>query len=172
MPRTLRFYPDPILAKKAAAIPEITEDIRALAQEMLEIMYANDGIGLAAPQVGESVRLVTMDLSGPKKRENPRVLINPVLSGHQGEVDSEEGCLSVRGFRSTVPRAERVHLSATDMDGNPIEEDADGLLAICLQHEIDHLDGVLFIDRISRLKRALYEKRLHKWRKQHPTPTE
>lgn len=167
MARTIRTYPDPVLAKPARPVTEVTEDIRQLAAEMLELMYQHDGIGLAAPQVGEGVRLVTLDLSGPKKREAPRVLVNPVLSGHQGQVDSEEGCLSVRGYRTTVPRAERVHLSATDLEGNPVEEDCDGLLAICLQHEVDHLDGVLFIDRISRLKRALYDKRVQKWLKQH-----
>ncbi|HCF06135.1 MAG TPA: peptide deformylase [Desulfomicrobiaceae bacterium] len=173
MARTIRTYPDPVLAQKATPIAEVTEEIRQLAHEMLELMYQNDGIGLAAPQVGESVRLVTMDLSGPKERTAPRVFVNPVLSGHAGEVDSEEGCLSVIGYRTTVPRAERVHLSATDLDGNPIEEDADGLFAICLQHEIDHLDGILFIDRISRLKRTLYEKRLQKWLKQKErTPSE
>lgn len=173
MARTIRTYPDPVLAQKATPIAKVTEDIRQLAQEMLELMYHNDGIGLAAPQVGEGVRLVTMDLSGPKERKAPRVFVNPVLSGHEGIVDSEEGCLSVVGYRTTVSRAERVHLSATDLDGNPIEEDADGLFAICLQHEIDHLDGILFIDRISRLKRTLYEKRLRKWLKQKErTPSE
>ncbi len=173
MARTIRTYPDPVLAQKAQPISEVTDTIRQLAAEMLELMYAHDGIGLAAPQVGEAVRLVTLDLSGPKKREAPRVLVNPVLSGHEGQVESEEGCLSVRGYRTTVPRAERVHLSATDLEGNAIEEDCDGLLAICLQHEIDHLDGILFIDRISRLKRALYDKRVHKWIKQQQrTPSE
>ncbi len=166
MPRTIVTYPNPVLAKKAAPIVEITDEIRALAAEMIEIMYADKGIGLAAPQVAESIRLITVDLSGPEKREDPRVFVNPVLSNLEGEVESEEGCLSVVGYRSTVIRAERLHLSAQDLDGNVVEMDADDLMAICLQHEVDHLNGVLFIDKISKLKRTLYERKLKKWLKE------
>lgn len=166
MPRTIVTYPNPVLAKKAAPITEITDEIRALADEMIELMYADKGIGLAAPQVAESIRLITVDLSGPEKREEPRVFVNPVLSNLEGEVESEEGCLSVVGYRSTVIRAERLHLSAHDLDGNQIEMDADDLMAICLQHEVDHLNGVLFIDKISKLKRTLYERKLKKWLKE------
>ena len=166
MPRTIVTYPNPVLAKKAAPVAEITDEIRALAAEMIQLMYADKGIGLAAPQVAESIRLITVDLSGPEKREDPRVFVNPVLSNLEGEVESEEGCLSVVGYRSTVTRAERLHLSATDLDGNPVEMDADDLMAICLQHEVDHLDGVLFIDKISKLKRTLYERKLKKWLKE------
>ncbi|NLY40080.1 MAG: peptide deformylase [Desulfovibrionales bacterium] len=166
MERTIVTYPHPVLAQKAKPVTEITEDIRALAAEMAELMYANKGIGLAAPQVAESLRLITVDLSGPEKREALQVFVNPVLSCPEGEVESEEGCLSVRGYRTTVRRAERVHLSAQDLDGKPIELDADDLLAICLQHELDHLDGVLFIDRISKLKRSLYERKVKKWLRQ------
>jgi peptide deformylase len=166
MPRKVITYPNPVLAQKSEPVAEITDEIRDLASEMLEIMYANNGIGLAAPQVAESIRLVTMDLSGPELREDPRIFVNPVLSDLQGEVESEEGCLSVVGYRSNVQRAERLHLSALDLDGNPVEMDADGLMAICLQHEVDHLDGVLFIDKISKLKRTLYERKLKKWLKE------
>lgn len=166
MARSIITYPHPVLAQKAKPVHEITPDIRALAAEMAELMYVNKGIGLAAPQVAESLRLITVDLSGPEKREALQVFVNPVLSNFQGEVESEEGCLSVRGYRTTVPRAERVHLSAQDLDGNAVELDADDLLAICLQHEIDHLEGVLFIDRISKLKRSLYERKVRKWLKQ------
>lgn len=165
MPRTIVTYPDPVLAKTAAPVTEVTDEVRALAAEMAEIMYENKGIGLAAPQVGESVRLITVDLSGPDKREDLRVFVNPVLSNLEGEVESEEGCLSVRGYRTTVARAETLHLSAQDLDGNPVELDADDLMAICLQHEVDHLNGVLFIDKISKLKRTLYERKLKKWLK-------
>ncbi len=165
MPRTIVTYPDPVLAKTAAPVTEVTDEVRALAAEMAEIMYENKGIGLAAPQVGESVRLITVDLSGPDKREDLRVCVNPVLSNLEGEVESEEGCLSVRGYRTTVARAETLHLSAQDLDGNPVELDADDLMAICLQHEVDHLNGVLFIDKISKLKRTLYERKLKKWLK-------
>ena len=166
MSRSIITYPHPVLAKKAAPVTEITDEIRALAAEMLEIMYKDKGIGLAAPQVAESIRLITVDLSGPDKREDPYVFVNPVLSNFEGTVESEEGCLSVVGYRTTVKRAERLHLSATDLDGNPVEMDADDLMAICLQHEVDHLDGVLFIDKISKLKRTLYERKLKKWLKE------
>jgi len=166
MLRKVRTYPDPVLAAKAAPVTEITDEIRTLAADMIETMYADKGIGLAAPQVGESIRLITVDLSGPDKREDPHVFVNPVLSNLEGEVDSEEGCLSVVGYRTTVTRAERLHLSATDLDGNPVEMDADDLMAICLQHEVDHLNGVLFIDKISKLKRTLYERKLKKWLKE------
>ena len=166
MARKIVTYPDPVLARISAPVTDITDSVRDLAAEMTEIMYENKGIGLAAPQVGENVRLITVDLSGPDKREDLKVFVNPVLSRPEGEVDSEEGCLSVRGYRSTVTRAEKVHLSAMDLDGNPVELDADDLMAICLQHEVDHLNGVLFIDRISKLKRTLYERKLKKWLKQ------
>lgn len=166
MARKIVTYPDPVLARISAPVTDITDSVRDLAAEMTEIMYENKGIGLAAPQVGENVRLITVDLSGPDKREDLKVFVNPVLSKLEGEVDSEEGCLSVRGYRSTVTRAEKVHLSAMDLDGNPVELDADDLMAICLQHEVDHLNGVLFIDRISKLKRTLYERKLKKWLKQ------
>lgn len=166
MLRKVHTYPDPVLAAKAAPVTEITDEIRALAADMIETMYADKGIGLAAPQIGESIRLITVDLSGPDKREDPHVFVNPVLSNLEGEVESEEGCLSVVGYRTTVTRAERLHLSATDLDGNPVEMDADDLMAICLQHEVDHLNGVLFIDKISKLKRTLYERKLKKWLKE------
>ena len=166
MSRTIVTYPHPVLAQKAESVVEITDEIRNLAAEMIEIMYADKGIGLAAPQVAESIRLITVDLSGPEKREDPRVFINPVLSNLEGEVESEEGCLSVVGYRSTVVRAERLRLTALDLDGNTVEMYADDLMAICLQHEVDHLEGVLFIDKISKLKRTLYERKLKKWQKQ------
>jgi len=166
MSRKIVTYPHPVLAKKAAPVTEITDEIRELAAEMASLMYQDKGIGLAAPQVAESIRLITVDLSGPEKREDLRVFINPVISNLDGEVVSEEGCLSVPGYRSNVTRAERLHLSALDLDGNPVEMDADDLMSICLQHEIDHLDGVLFIDKISKLKRTLYERKLKKWLKE------
>ena len=148
MPRTIVTYPNPVLAKKAAPVAEITDEIRALAAEMIELMYKDKGIGLAAPQVAESIRLITVDLSGPDKREDPRVFVNPVLSNLEGEVESEEGCLSVRGYRTTVARAETLHLSAQDLDGNPLELEAEGFLARIFQHECDHLDGTVFPDRL------------------------
>ena len=162
MIRPVLQYPDPRLGRKAETVAAVTPELRELASDMAETMYARDGIGLAAPQVGESIRLVVMDVSGPEKREDLRVLVNPILTLSGREVDSEEGCLSVADYRSSVCRKELVHVEAKDLDGNPLSFDADGLLAICLQHECDHLEGTLFIDRISRLKRTMLDKRLQK----------
>jgi peptide deformylase len=158
-------YPDPRLAEKAAEIPEITDEIREKATAMVETMYASEGIGLAAPQVGECCRLVVVDITGPEMREGLMVLVNPVITGAEGEIDSEEGCLSVTDYRERVTRHEKVTVEALDLDGDHVTIEADGLLAICLQHEIDHLEGTLFIDRISRLKRSRYDTKLSKWQK-------
>jgi len=164
MIREVLTYPDPLLKQKAEPVGEITPELRILATDMTDTMYENNGIGLAAPQIGEMIRMITVDISGPEDREDLRVLINPELEmlGDE-EVESEEGCLSVEDYRAPVTRAERVMVRATDLDGNPLEFEADGLLAVCLQHECDHLDGKLFIDRISRLKRSLYDAKVKKW---------
>jgi peptide deformylase len=167
MKRQLTYYPDPVLARRAEEIGEITPELRALADDMAETMYANEGIGLAAPQVGEGVRLVVIDISGPQIRDDLRVLVNPVITARSQEtVESEEGCLSVRNYRASVERAAQVTVQARGLDGQDLTIEADDLLAICLQHEIDHLDGTLFIDHISRLKRSLYDKKVRKWAKQ------
>ena len=162
MIRPVLQYPDPRLGRKAAAVAAVTPELRELVSDMVETMYARDGIGLAAPQVGESIRLVVMDVSGPDKREDLRVLVNPVLTLTGPDVDSEEGCLSVPDYRSTVCRKELVHVEATDLEGAQLSFNADGLLAICLQHECDHLEGTLFIDRISRLKRTMLDRKIQK----------
>ena len=154
-------YPNPLLGKPSLPITEVTDEIRKLAEEMTEAMYKSDGIGIAAPQVGRLIRLVIIDVTGPEKREGKMVLVNPVWTPlpDAGYVESEEGCLSVPDYRSKVRRTARVHVEATDLDGNPVSFDADDILAICVQHEIDHLDGKLFIDRISRLKRHPVQKK-------------
>ena len=124
---------------------------------MTEAMYKSDGIGIAAPQVGRLIRLVIIDVTGPEKREGKMVLVNPVWTPlpDAGYVESEEGCLSVPDYRSKVRRTAPGPPSKPPIsDGNPVSFDADDILAICVQHEIDHLDGKLFIDRISRLKRS------------------
>ena len=164
MIREVLTYPDPLLKQKAEPIGEITPELRTLATDMADTMYENNGIGLAAPQIGEMIRMITVDISGPEDREDLRVLINPELKmlGDE-EVESEEGCLSVEDYRAPVTRSERVMVRATDLEGKPLEFEADGLLAVCLQHECDHLDGKLFIDRISRLKRSLYDAKVKKW---------
>ena len=163
MARKLITYPDEILSRKAAPVECIDDSLHQLVKDMTRIMYENRGIGLAAPQVGEAVRLITVDISGPDKKEDLMVLINPEIVHSEGQCDSQEGCLSVVGYKSVVKRAEKVQVRAQDLKGREVLLEADDILATCIQHEIDHLDGVLFIDRISRLKRKLYDKRLSRW---------
>ena len=165
MPLTILTYPDPRLKEKAKEIGEITPELKQLARDMAETMYAGEGIGLAATQVGECCRLVVIDLTGPEKREGLMVLVNPRIVASEGETETEEGCLSVRSFRSKVKRAAKVTVQAKDLEGRDVTLEADDLLAVCLQHELDHLDGALFIDRISRLKRVFYDKKVEKWEK-------
>ena len=155
-------YPDPLLHKVSAPVAEITPEIAELAQNMVETMYAEKGIGLAAPQVGQLVRLIVVDIDYPEGEPEPRVLINPELTPLGGVISCEEGCLSVPDFRAEVDRAERIHVRALNLEGETVEFEAEDIFAICLQHEVDHLDGKLFIDRISRLKRALYTSSLRK----------
>jgi peptide deformylase len=158
-------YPDPRLSRASEQIGGITQDIRALAADMLETMYALRGIGLAAPQVGHALRLLVMDPARDGLAPTPRVFINPTLE-QCGEiiVSEQEGCLSVPlNYRADIPRSNRVFLTAADLDGNGIAEEFSGFPAIVLQHEIDHLNGVLFIDHMSRLRRTLYDSRVKKW---------
>lgn len=163
MKREVLQYPDPTLRKKAVPVTEITDEIRKLADDMIETMYADDGIGLAAPQVGESIRMVVIDLSGPSRRDGATVYINPELEMVGDElVESEEGCLSVPDLRSNVKRQAVVRVKALDLEGKEFTEDAEDIAAICLQHECDHLDGVLFVDHISRLKRNIYDTKIKK----------
>lgn len=160
-------YPDPRLKERCAPVDAITEEIRQLAADMTETMYAAPGVGLAAPQVGRSLRLLVMDPGVQEGERRPRVLVNPVLEP-LGEVivSEQEGCLSVPlNYRADVPRWSRVRLRATDLDGTPIDEELDGFAAVVVQHEVDHLDGTLFIDRMSRLRRTLYDGKVKKWLK-------
>ena len=161
-------YPDPLLARKCEPVAEVTDEIRDLVKGMIPLMYEADGIGLAAPQVGRLIRLVVIDISGPESRSDLRVFVNPKLTPipSEGKVTYEEGCLSVPGYRANVKRFAKVHVDAQDLEGNVLDYDADGLLAICLQHECDHLDGKLFIDRISSLKRGMYEMKRKKGTRQ------
>ncbi|MBW1730040.1 MAG: peptide deformylase [Deltaproteobacteria bacterium] len=156
-------YPDPVLRAKAKPITDINGDIKALTDNMLHTMYGAPGIGLAANQVGSLDRVIVFDLK-PKDKGNrePYILINPEIVEREGEVKSEEACLSVIDYSAEVRRSAEVLVRGVDINGKPVEIEADDLLAICLQHEIDHLNGVLFIDHISSLKRALYKKRLKK----------
>ena len=151
-------FPNPRLKRKSDPITEVTDALRELAADMAEVMYDEPGIGLAAPQVGEAVRLIVIDTEWTQEdaERNPVILVNPVLSEHEGKLTWTEGCLSVPEFEAEVERAERVRMTALDLDGNEVSIEASGLRAVCFQHEVDHLNGVLFIDHISRLKRNLY----------------
>ncbi|MDP6979447.1 MAG: peptide deformylase [Myxococcota bacterium] len=157
-------FPDPRLKRMSRKIDDVTDEIRELAANMCEVMYDEPGIGLAAPQVGVDVRLIVVDTEWGEDGadKNPIVMVNPEISEPEGKIVWEEGCLSVPDFTADVTRAERIVIRGTDLDGNAMEIRAEGLQAVCFQHEIDHLDGILFIDRISRLKRNLYVKRRKK----------
>jgi len=157
-------FPDPRLKQVSEPITEITDELRELARDMCEVMYDEPGIGLAAPQVGAPVRMFVIDTEWGEEGgvRNPTVMINPEFMHRDGKIVWEEGCLSVPDYVSDVERASNVTIKAMDLDGKEIVEEAEGLRAVCLQHEHDHLDGVLFIDRISRLKRSLYVKKRKK----------
>ena len=159
---TIYRYPDPVLRARAQPIENIDGKLQELIDSMTETMYKAPGIGLAAPQVGESIRLVVYDVTPAEDGDKINVIINPEIVSAEGSIVYEEACLSVYDFSAEVERSARVYVKALDRDGNPIEIEAEGLHAVCLQHEIDHLNGVLFIDHISTIKRSLYKKRLKK----------
>jgi peptide deformylase len=158
-------YPEKSLSMTSAKVDIIDDEIRQLIQDMGETMFHESGIGLAAPQVGVNRRILVYDARVENPNDDgsePRIaaLINPEIIQASGtQVSENEGCLSVVDFRADVKRYEQVTVKALDMDGNPVEFEAHGLMAVIMQHEIDHLDGILFIDRISTLKRAMYRKK-------------
>ncbi len=161
--REILKFPDPRLKQVSKPVEKITDEIRALAADMLQIMYDEPGIGLAAPQIGEFIRLAVVDTDWTDEDKegtrNPLVLVNPEITEREGEITWEEGCLSVPDFLANVKRSARVQVRCLDLDGKEVVHDVEELQAVCFQHEIDHLDGVLFIDRISRLKRSMYVKK-------------
>lgn len=160
-------YPDPRLARKSEEVTEVTDEIKALVENMLETMYEAEGVGLAAPQVGRNLRLIVMDPFHHDGERKPRAFLNPVLE-YSGEIitSENEGCLSVPlNYRADVPRYSTVRLMARDLAGNEVDEILEGFPAIVVQHETDHLDGTLFIDKISHLRRNMYDGRIKKWRK-------
>jgi len=162
--REVLLFPDPRLKRKSEPVVEITDTLRGLARDMIEVMYDEPGIGLAAPQVGEALRLVVMDTEWTDEagEKNPIVMVNPEILEREGHVTWTEGCLSVPDYQAEVERSARVKVRYSDLSGNVLEEAAEDLRAVCFQHELDHLDGVLFIDRISHLKRSLYVKKRKK----------
>ncbi|MGH8586976.1 MAG: peptide deformylase [Gammaproteobacteria bacterium] len=158
------YHPDPRLRIKAAPVPVVDDEVRSLAADMMETMYAAPGIGLAATQVNVHRHLLVVDVS--ETHDQPLCLINPTLLQKEGVERMEEGCLSVPGVFEEVERAERIRVRFQDLEGHTREQDADGLLAVCIQHEMDHLEGKLFLDYLSPLKRSRITKKLTKAQKQ------
>ena len=155
----VRKYGDPVLRRRAAEIAEVTPELRRTIADMIETMYDEVGIGLAAPQVGIPLRLMVV---GHEEGREPRALINPVIVDRGGTVTAEEGCLSLPGIFAQVTRSEWVEVEATDVDGRPVKMRGRGLLARVFQHEVDHLDGVLFIDRLDPVTRDRIKRRIKK----------
>ena len=159
-------FPDPRLRKTAVPVPAVDDDLHRLIDDMFETMYAAPGIGLAATQVDVHKRLLVADISTEKN--DPHVLINPEILAKDGVTVTEEGCLSVPGYYDEVERAGHIRVRYLDRDGNIAEKEADGLMAVCIQHEIDHLNGKLFVDYLSEAKRQRIRKKLMKDRRQQP----
>lgn len=162
MIRPILTFPNPLLKQKAAPVAAITDEIRELARDLAETMYDAPGVGLAAPQVGVLQRLIVIDVAAKDEPQQLIVAINPVIVQGEGEVCDEEGCLSVPDFSANVQRYASVVVKGLSLDGQERIWQADGLLAIAFQHEIDHLEGTLFVDRLSPLKRELFIKKSKK----------
>ena len=171
--RNIILHPDPRLKKKCKTVEDISPGIGKLAEDMLETMYAAPGIGLAAPQVGVDARLLVMDCAAREDEDNvtdekdPKVLINPEITWTSEETNVyEEGCLSIPEIYADVTRPKMVRVSYTGLDGRAVEEEFDGLWATCVQHEMDHLDGKLFIDYLSAVKRTMITNKMKKLKKE------
>lgn len=174
-------YPAPILKKKALPVTTFDESLKKLCKDMLFTMYRAPGIGLAAPQIGQSIRLFVMDIDYDREEVtkadnttdfeysnfNPLILINPIIENKQGEILYEEGCLSVPGVYEEVKRAESILVKYQDLNGEHLEFEADGLLSVCIQHENDHLDGYVFLERLSALKKSFLMKKYLKQQKKN-----
>jgi len=158
-------FPDPRLRTRATPVAVVTDEIRRLIDDMFETMYDAPGIGLAASQVNVHKRIIVVDVSA--ERDAPHVFVNPEITLLDGRIETEEGCLSVPGFYEPVVRAERIQVRALNRDGRPFELNADGMLAVCIQHECDHLEGKLFVDYLSTLKRQRIRKKLEKQQRVH-----
>ena len=156
----IRLFGDPVLREKCAPVEHIDDEIRQLIEDLQETMYDADGLGLAAPQVGVPIRMFVYDVREPELQAG--VLINPEIVEADGSIREEEGCLSLPGLTEIVERNESILVRGLDMEGEPVELRLEGLLSRCVQHENDHLDGILFLDRVSPLKRKLL---LQKWQK-------
>lgn len=159
----IKKYPDKILKQKTADVTDLNSDTQYLIDNMIETMYSVRGLGLAANQVGVSRRLCVIDCSSKEDKGQIIVLANPLIIEREGTIESEEGCLSIPGYISSIKRSEKVFVKGLDREGKQIEVEATGLLARVLQHEIDHLDGLLFIDRMSPIKREFFKRRYKKY---------
>ena len=166
---TILEYPDPRLRTRAKPVATVDDRIRTLIEDMFETMYAAPGVGLAATQVNVHERVLVLDVS--QDRNQPMAFVNPEIVEREGVAEGEEGCLSVPGVFDLVDRAARITVRALDRDGNAFELAADGLLAVCIQHEMDHLEGKLFVDYLSELKRTRIRKRLEKDRRDRGSDT-
>ena len=163
--RTIRTYPDPVLRNKTGRVEKIDGSLDRLIEDMIETMHAAPGVGLAANQVGVPLQLAVIDLSGRENVEQRHplfVIINPEILLSVGSIVEEEGCLSIPDYSEKVKRAAKVKVRAQDRTGKPFEIEAEGLLAKALQHEIDHLNGLLFVDRLSPLKKNIFKRRFKK----------
>jgi len=173
---TIVTYPDPILSQVAKPVTDFNQDLKHLVRDMLYTMYQAPGIGLAAPQVGQSIRMFVLDVDFDREEVtnssghtefrlsafNPKVFINPVITGTSGTIVYEEGCLSVPGVYEEVKRHESIHVKYQDLEGNFHELEAHDMMSICIQHENDHLEGIVFIERLSNLKKNFYKKKMLK----------
>ena len=155
-------YPHPLLKRPSEKVDRINEETKKLIQDMIETMYHSNGIGLAACQIGIPRRIIVFDVSPIDPQQNLFAMINPEVISEEGEIDHEEGCLSVPDCFEKVKRRERIRVKGISRDGKEIEVSGEGILAFALQHEIDHLNGVLILDRVSRLKRDIYRSKLKK----------
>lgn len=160
--RTILHYPDPRLRQKAQPVGDITPEITKLIDDMAETMYAAPGVGLAATQIGEPHRVFLVDIAADDEPSNLLVFINPEIVRQEGQLTGPEGCLSFPGISEDIKRAERVSVRARGRDGATFEIAADGLLAVAIQHELDHLDGVLMIDRMGTLKKRIVQRKMQK----------
>jgi peptide deformylase len=161
----IKKYPEKVLKQKAKPVTSFDEELQTLIDSMIETMYAAPGVGLAAPQVGKSKRLAVIDISSREDKFPLIVLVNPVIVTCEGEIEFEEGCLSLPEYTAKIKRAEKVVVNCLDREGKAMEIEATDLLAVAMQHEIDHLDGMLLIDRISPIKREFFKKRHRKSQK-------
>jgi len=163
-------YPHPVLKKRCEAVSQIDEEVRKLIDDMRETMYGASGVGLAACQVGVSRRVIVLDVSPMDPQHTFFALINPEIISEEGEIDHEEGCLSVPDYLEKIKRKEKLCVKGVSPEGMEVEIKGEGILAIALQHEIDHINGILILDRVSRLKREIYRNKLKKEKRKEERP--